>query len=114
MNCKRIYNLLRNRVQRELKKSKQKYYAEYFAEQHKKMWEGIRKIVNIKNISTKSSHLNIGGKFIDGDKELATNFNKFFVNVASSTEKTIPMVPNVSPSKFLRNHNQTNFIIAHI
>ena len=31
-NCKRIYNLLRNRVQRELKKSKQKYYAEYFAE----------------------------------------------------------------------------------
>ena len=77
------------------------------------MWEGIKKIVNIKNISTKSSQLNIGGKIIDGDKELATNFNKFFVNVGSSTEKTIPKVPNVSP-KFLRNRNQTNFIIAHI
>ena len=34
--------------------------------------------------------------------------------VGSSTEKTIPKVPNVSPSKFLRNRNQTNFIIAHI
>ena len=89
-NCKRIYNLLRNRVQRELKKSKQKYYAEYFAENVnniKKMWEGIRKIVNIKNISTKSSQLNIGGKIIDGDKELATNFNSFFVDVGLSTEK---------------------------
>ena len=43
--------------------------------------------MNIKNISTKSSQLNIGGKIIDGDKKLATNFNKFFVNVGSSTEK---------------------------
>ena len=76
------------------------------------MWEDIKKIVNIK-IITKSSLLNIGGKIIDGDKELPTNFNKFFVNVGSSTEKTIPKVPNVSP-KFLRNRNQTNFIIAHI
>ena len=68
--------------------------------------------MNIKNISTKSSQLNIGGKIIDGDKELATN--KFFVNVGLSTEKTSPKVPNVAPSKFLRNRNQTNFIIAHI
>ena len=115
-NCKRIYNLLRNRVRRELKKSKQKYYAEYFAENvnnMKKMWEGIRKIVNIKNISTKSSQLDIGGKIIDSDKELATNFNNFFVNVGLSTEKTIPKVPKVSP-KFLRNRNQINFIITHI
>ena len=90
---------------------------EYFAENVNninKMWESIRKIVNIKNISTKSSQLNIGGKIIDGDMELATNFNNFFVNVGSSTEKTIHKVPNVSPSKFLRNRNQTNFIIAHI
>ena len=70
--------------------------------------------MNLKNITTKSSQLNIGGKSIDGDKELATNFSNFFVNVGSSTEKTIPKVPNVSPSKFLRNRNQTNFIIAHI
>ena len=34
--------------------------------------------------------------------------------MGSSTEKTIPKVPNVSPSKFLRNGNKINFIIAHI
>ena len=58
--------------------------------------------------------LNIGGKIIDNDKELATKFNEFFVNVGPSTENTIPKVPNISPSKFLKNRNQTNFIIAHI
>ena len=31
-NCKILYNLLRNRVNRDLKKSKKKYYAEYFTE----------------------------------------------------------------------------------
>ena len=30
MNCKRLNNLLRNRVQRQLKKSKKQYYADYF------------------------------------------------------------------------------------
>ena len=30
------------------------------------------------------------------------------------TKKTIPKVPNISPSKFLKNLIQTNFIIVHI
>ena len=58
--------------------------------------------------------MNIGGKIIDDDKELATNFNEFFVNVGPSTENAIPKVPNISPSKFLKNRNQINFVIAHI
>ena len=80
----------------------------------KKTWEGIRKIVNIKKTSPKISQLNIGGKIIDDDKELATNFNNFFVNVGPNTEASIPKVPNISPSKFLKNRNQINFVIAHI
>ena len=44
------------------------------------MWYGIRKIVNI------------GGTIVDDDKEVATNFNRLFVNVCPTTEKTIPKV----------------------
>ena len=47
MNRKRLYNLLRNRVNRDIKKCKRQYYAEYFAtnvNDMKKTWEGIRKI----------------------------------------------------------------------
>ena len=50
-NCKRAYNELRNRVNRELKRAKKVYYANFFVENLnniKKTWEGIRKIVNLK------------------------------------------------------------------
>ena len=83
-NCKRVYNLFRNRVIRECSKSKKQYYAEYFAENVnniKKTWEGIRKIVNLKKHASKTSQLNIGGRIIDDNRDLATNFNNFFVNV---------------------------------
>ena len=36
------------------------------------------------------------------------------MNVGPSTEDSIPKVPNVSPSKFLRNRNQIDFVIAHV
>ena len=82
VNCKRLNNLLRNRVQRELKKSKKQYYADYFAENVnniKKTWEGIRKIANIKKMSMKTTQLNIGGRIIDDQTELANNFNNFLL-----------------------------------
>ena len=116
-NCKRLYNLLRNRVNREIKKSKKKYYADYFNEHVKdikKTWEGIKKIVNLKKNSNRTTQLNLGGKIIDNDKEIATNFNNFFDNVGVNTESLIPKVPNITPLKFLRNRNQLNFVIAHV
>ena len=70
--------------------------------------------MNVRKTSNKTSHLNIGGKIIDIDKDIANNFNNFFVNVGPSTEDSIPKVPNVSPTKFLKNRNQTNFVIAHV
>ena len=70
--------------------------------------------MNIKQNSNRTSQLNVGGKIIDDDKEIATNFNNFFVNVGPNTEETISKVPNISPSKFLRNHNQMKFVIAHV
>ena len=59
-SCKRLYNLLRNRVNRELKKSKKQYYAEYFATNvnNIKKTDGIWKIVNIKQTSAKTSQFN--------------------------------------------------------
>ena len=50
-NVKYLYNVFRNTVNRELKKTKKNYYALYFEEHSKnikKMWEGIRSIVNRK------------------------------------------------------------------
>ena len=46
-NCKRLYNLLRNRINRDLKKSKKQYYEQYLTEHVnniKETWDGIKKI----------------------------------------------------------------------
>ena len=45
---------------------------------------------------------------------LANNFNRVFVDLGPTTENSIPKVPNLSPSKFPKNRNQINFVIAHI
>ena len=70
--------------------------------------------MNVKKMTSKPSQLNIDGKIIDDDKELATKVNNFFVNVGINTEKSILKVPNISPSHFFKNRNQINFVIAHI
>ena len=58
--------------------------------------------------------MNINGKIVDESADIANNFNNFFVNVGPETEKTVPRVPNQSPTQFLKNRNQFEFIVAHI
>ena len=38
----------------------------------------VLKTLNIKKNSNRTSQLNVEGKIIDDDKEIATNFNNFF------------------------------------
>ena len=58
-NCKCLYNLLRNRINRDLKKSKKQYYEQYFTEHVnniKKTWDGIlRKVLESPGISLQES-----------------------------------------------------------
>ena len=69
-------------------------------------------MANVKKRTFKPSTLNIDGKIIDDDKELATKFNNFLF-MWGLIQKTIPKVPNISPSRFLKNRNQINFVNAH-
>ena len=81
----------------------------------KKIWSGIREIVNIRNnISTKITQLNINGKIIDNPKDVANQLNDFFVNVGPLTESSIPRSENISPNKFLKKRNQFDFFLAHV
>ena len=106
-NIIRLYNLTRNRVNRELKKAKKVYYTSYFEEHKndiKKTWNGIKSIINTNNsISPKISQLNINGKIIDNPLDIASGLNNFFANVGPNTEREIPVIPNerVPPDKYL-------------
>ena len=117
-HVRQVYNSARNRVTRELKKSKTEYHRKNFESLNlsiKKTWDAIRKIVNVKKSTHFSiSQLNINGKITDNPVEITNKINNYFVNVGPQTEKGVPKVPNMSPAIFLKNRNQFNLIIAHI
>ena len=116
-NVKILYNKFRNRVNREMKKAKKKYYNQYFEENKndiKKTWMGIKSIINTKNeISPKTSQLNVNGKMIDDPKSIANSYNNFFTNVGQNIDNDIPNI-NKSPESFLKQRNDINFLITKV
>ena len=76
-NNKRLYNLFRNRVIRELKKSKNIYYNEFFEVNNnniKKTWEGIRSIVTSKSKMPSVTQIKVKEKVIDNPKKSSLSF----------------------------------------
>ena len=117
-NVKIVYNLFRNRIIRELKKSKKSYYSKYFEENNnniKKTWSGIREIVNLKNSDIHIiTQLNINGVNLNNINDIVNNFNDFFVNVGSNIDLNIPVSDKIKPEQFLKNKNETCFNISHV
>ena len=91
------YKKFRNRTRQEIRKSKREYYDNYFKihkSNMKKLWAGIRSIVNTKQRSRQLiSQIKSDGKDYDNPKDIANIFNKFFVNVADNVQKSIPSAP---------------------
>ena len=116
-NIKTLYNIFRNRVNREVKKAKKEYYKIYFEENKnsiQKTWIGIKEIINTKSaISPRTSQLKINGQAIDDALDISNCFNNFFVNVGPTTENEIPGV-NRSPESFLKDRNNFNFLLKFV
>ena len=114
---KSAYNEARNEANRKLKKAKKEYYANYFqnnTKNSKKIWEGIKSIINTKNPKPPVvSQIKVDGRIIDSPKEIASNFNKFFTEIGPNTEKDIPKNPFHKPEMHLKNRVNQDFIIAH-
>ena len=117
-HLKQVYNIFRNRVNRELHKAKKEYYSQYFEDNGKNskmIWEGIRSIININKTKTSFiSQLKINDKLIDNTKDIVESLNDYFVNVGPDTEKSIPHNPIIKPENYLRNRNQFHFKIDDI
>ena len=80
------YKLLRNKVNELLRKSKKSYYQSFFAEHTnniKKVWQGIKELVNIKtkNFNTPTS-IEINNNFFTDPIVICNSFNNYFVNIA--------------------------------
>ena len=84
-HIKHSYNLFRNRTTREIKKSRRKYYKEYFEgnlNNMKKTWQGIKQIININNKAGVQINQPKGSKLIQ--------IKKWPILLMSSLQKLAP------------------------
>ena len=103
---KYLYFNFRNRVVSEQRKSKIRYFQIYFEKNKinmKMFWAGIRSIVNVKVETQFSiiSHLLDNGNHVNDPVKMANLSDKYFVNVGSYIDKTIPRT-NKSPTDYLK------------
>ena len=114
---KQVYNLFRNRTTREIRKAKKLYYKEYFEKNvtnMKKVWLGIKEIVNLNSKrSLKISHLNYEGKKIVSDEGMANAFNDYFTNIGPKLDQNIPKSKRPDNELFfLNNRILHSFLIS--
>ena len=92
-NTEYLYKKFRNRIVSELRSSKIKYYNQYFTDHKsnmKKLWSGIKSIINIKNNGLHTiSQIVHNGQVINKPTEMANVFNHYFVNIASKIDDGI-------------------------
>ena len=88
------YKACRNQVVSTIRHSKKQYYNNFFKENirnHKKIWEGINELTNLKskNNSTNIS-IKIGDRIVSDPKTVANEFNEYFSNIADKVRAKIP------------------------
>ena len=81
---KYLFNKFRNRVVSEQRKSKKKYFHDFFQRHEsnlKMLWSGIRSTVNIRNKSnlTLISQLKYNGTCVNDPLKVGNFFNNYFV-----------------------------------
>ena len=96
----------------ELKASRAPYHPRYFQshkDNTKKLWSGIRSIINIKqNWGFQVSQLMVDSSQITDPQKIASAFNQYFVNVPKQVDKEIPCTMK-SPMDYLTNRIGNSF-----
>ena len=92
-NTEYLYKKFRNIIVSELRSSKIKYCNQYFTDHKsnmKKLWSGIKSIINIKNNRLHTiSQIVHNGQIINKPTEMEDVFNHYFVNIASKIDDGI-------------------------
>ena len=112
-----LYKIKRNIIVTLIRSSKKKFFQNYFQEYQsnaKKIWEGIRQILNVskKNLSLPSK-LTIDNIDIFDPKIISEKFNDFFVNIGNNVEAKIPQ-PKASFSVYLKNRVNNSIFVCPV
>ena len=108
------YKYLRNMINELIRKSKKTYYQSFFAEHNtniKKVWQGIKELVNIKtkNVNTPTS-IEINNSSTTDPKIICNSFNNYFVNIADDILKTRKFDGKKHYTEYLNNPVSNTFV----
>ena len=90
-NLHEEYKVLRNRINTLIYFSKKDYYSKYFnqySDNIKKVWQGIKGIINIKTKDQNSPNcIEVDKKLITENKQICNEYNNYFSSVADNILK---------------------------
>ena len=88
------YNKMRNEITNEKRASKRKFHASQFEKNKSKstkVWQDIRKLVNVKSMKTSSIKLMKDDNIISDQTENANTFNRHFSKLGEKVQNKIPI-----------------------
>ena len=108
------YKILRNQINELIRLSKKNYFGKFFAEHSnniKKVWQGIKEIVNIKSKNLNSPNcIEVGNKMVTDTTEICERFNDYFSNIAENILKCSKQPLLKSFDEFLNNPLSHSFV----
>ena len=111
------YKGLRNQCTYAIRKAIQDHYHGLIKETKgdpKKMWKTINRVMNRDSASKSISSLNVNGKVVTGDGELAEALNQHFVSVGPKLAERIKTTPNDNPFKHIKPNDSATLILKPV
>ena len=111
------YKRLRNQCTYAIRKAIQDHYrglTEETKDDPKKMWKTIDKVLNKDSASKSISSLNVNGKVVTREGELAEALNQHFVSVGPKLTEKIKTTPNDNPLKHIKSNDSATLILKPV
>ena len=107
------YKVLKNRINSLIYHSKKNYYTKYFNQYSnniKKIWTGIKNIINIKTKDHNAPNcIEVKDNLVTDNKEICNNFNEYFTTVADNILKNNKTPILKTFDKYLPQRNSKSF-----
>ena len=110
------FKVIKNEITRDIRKKKKEYYQKYFtkhAKNLKKIWKGIKSIINVKSKSFDTpTCLEVGNETVTDVKQVADSFNDYFTKIADTILNKRKYNGNKSYRDFLSNRLLEEFAFS--
>jgi exonuclease III len=112
------YKNYKNKLNSLIKIAERKHYQDLLEDNKhdmKKSWKVLKEVIgNDSSNSSANSEIKINNSISNDSYEIANSFNEYFVNIASTLSKNIPVVENKLPTDFMNDPNTNSMYLSPV